>query len=103
MFLLFSIARRPIGPGRRSHRYKYNQREPMASDEENTSEYSHEPSSQSSTLESNPGVVRAFNSMQNKRPNITSDGSSDSDSDEISDTTIATQLCVQQDTAETTV
>ncbi|XP_032455007.1 mitogen-activated protein kinase kinase kinase 13 isoform X1 [Nasonia vitripennis] len=61
-----SLARRPIGPGCRHRRSKtslctiVNIKRVLASDEENTSEYSHPPSSQSSTLESNPDVQRAF-------------------------------------------
>ncbi|XP_011495720.1 PREDICTED: mitogen-activated protein kinase kinase kinase 13 [Ceratosolen solmsi marchali] len=62
-----SVARRPIGPGCRHHRRSKpslpsvpNIKRVLASDEENTSEYSHPPSSQSSTLESNPEVQRAF-------------------------------------------
>ncbi|KAJ8687425.1 hypothetical protein QAD02_023219 [Eretmocerus hayati] len=61
-----SIARRPIGPGCRHRRSKassmnaVNRKRILASDEENTSEYSHPPSSKSSTLESNPEKQRAF-------------------------------------------
>ena len=61
------MARRPIGPGCRHRRLKpapvhspTNMKRSLASDEENTSEYSHDPSSKSSTLESNPGVQQAF-------------------------------------------
>ncbi|XP_044732924.1 mitogen-activated protein kinase kinase kinase 13 isoform X2 [Chrysoperla carnea] len=103
-----SVARKPIGPGCRSRRYKYNNsitrhNGPLASDEENTSEYSHPPSSQCSTLESNPGIIRSLHTMGNsKRPigsSSSSTGSSDSsssnsDSDEISNSTIATQFCI---------
>lgn len=98
----FSIARRPIGPGRRSQRSKFYHRDILASDEENTSEYSHEPSSQNSTLESNSAVVSSLNSMQNKRPISNSEGdeSSESESDEISDTTVATQLFILQNNSE---
>lgn len=39
----------------------------LASDEENTSEYSHPPSSQSSTLESNPDVQRAFRDIHDSQ------------------------------------
>ncbi|XP_074033037.1 mitogen-activated protein kinase kinase kinase 13 wallenda isoform X1 [Leptinotarsa decemlineata] len=86
-----SLARRPIYPGRRSNRFKMNlvqfQREPNASDEGNTSEYS--PSSKSSTLESNPDRLRLPN-LSVKRPSESIDGASDSDSEET--TTIATQV-----------
>ncbi|KAK9746504.1 Protein tyrosine and serine/threonine kinase [Popillia japonica] len=95
-----SIARRPIYPGRRSSRYKYshnhnnqyNQKEPNASDEGNTSEYSNPPSSNRSTLESNCDGLRSILSTQAtmKRPSARSDGSSDSESDE--NLTIATQV-----------
>ncbi|XP_023318841.1 mitogen-activated protein kinase kinase kinase 12 isoform X1 [Trichogramma pretiosum] len=60
-----SAARRPIGPGCRHRRIKpvfatAAIKRSLASDEENTSEYSRSPSSKSSTLESNPGVRGAF-------------------------------------------
>lgn len=93
------MARRPIYPGRRSARFKYNvnqNREPNISDEGNTSEYSNSPSSKSSTLESNPDRIRT---LPIKRPNNHSDGSSDSESED--NTTIATQLCVTAAAAAT--
>lgn len=89
----------------------------LASDEENTSEYSHPPSSQSSTLESNPDVQRAFrrvgslestpkrygsvrkrtlsacNIRNSKGTDDSSDGSSSasqSETDEVSNITVAT-------------
>ncbi|XP_015121713.1 mitogen-activated protein kinase kinase kinase 13 isoform X1 [Diachasma alloeum] len=59
-----SATRRPIGPGCRLRRIKQNPLSSidrgLVSDEENTSEYSHPPSSHSSTLESNPDVQRAY-------------------------------------------
>ncbi|XP_011299586.1 mitogen-activated protein kinase kinase kinase 13 isoform X2 [Fopius arisanus] len=59
-----SATRRPIGPGCRLRRIKQNPLNNidrgLVSDEENTSEYSHPPSSHSSTLESNPDVQRAY-------------------------------------------
>ncbi|XP_034946689.1 mitogen-activated protein kinase kinase kinase 13 [Chelonus insularis] len=58
-----SVVRRPIGPGCRIRRFKQNVvsiDRGLVSDEENTSEYSHPPSSHSSTLESNPDVQRAY-------------------------------------------
>lgn len=64
------------------------------SDEENTSEYSHPPSSQSSTLESNPEVQRAFRNIHShKRKQIddATDSSSQSETDEVSEITIASQ------------
>jgi len=63
---LYSIARRPIGPGCRLRRSKPTIgriQGPLASDEENTSEYSHPPSSQTSTLESNPDVQRVLRNI----------------------------------------
>ncbi|XP_015607063.1 mitogen-activated protein kinase kinase kinase 12 isoform X2 [Cephus cinctus] len=93
-----SIARRPIGPGCRTRRFKQTSAcidGVLASDEENTSEYSHPPSSQSSTLESNPEVQRALrnihHSHKRKGMDDASDTSSQSETDEISDTTIASQ------------
>lgn len=90
----FSIARRPIYPGRRPHRYKGNftayQKEPNASDEGNTSEYSVSPSSKSSTLESNPERARILPNLSIKRPSESMEGSSDSESEE--NATIVTQV-----------
>lgn len=65
-----SIARRPIAPGcrlRRSKQTTERAKVVLASDEENTSEYSHPPSSQSSTLESNPDVQRAFRDIHDSQ------------------------------------
>ncbi|XP_065160708.1 mitogen-activated protein kinase kinase kinase 13 isoform X3 [Atheta coriaria] len=75
------FARRPIYPGRRSSRYKMYQRDVVASDEGNTSEYSNPPSSKSSTLESNAGRTSvAAGSTSIKRTQ--SDALSDSESDD---------------------
>lgn len=67
----------------------------LASDEENTSEYSHPPSSQSSTLESNPDFQRVLRNIHHsqKRKGIHdgTDSSSQSETDEISEITIASQ------------
>lgn len=68
--MLYSIARRPIGPGCRLRRFKQitgRIERALASDEENTSEYSHPPSSQSSTLESNPDVQRALRHIRHSQ------------------------------------
>ncbi|KAM0732731.1 Mitogen-activated protein kinase kinase kinase 12 [Formica fusca] len=94
-----SIARKPIGPGCRLRRSKPTipgrMQGTLASDEENTSEYSHPPSSQTSTLESNPDVQRVLRNIQHsqKRKEIddASDTSSQSETDEISEVTIASQ------------
>ncbi|RLU17648.1 hypothetical protein DMN91_009884 [Ooceraea biroi] len=93
-----SIARRPIGPGCRLRRSKPTIgriQGPLASDEENTSEYSHPPSSQTSTLESNPDVQRVLRNIQHsqKRKELddASDTSSQSETDEVSEVTIASQ------------
>ncbi|XP_029173027.1 mitogen-activated protein kinase kinase kinase 12 isoform X2 [Nylanderia fulva] len=94
-----SIARKPIGPGCRLRRSKPTIpgriQGALASDEENTSEYSHPPSSQTSTLESNPDVQRVLRNVQNsqKRKEIddASDTSSQSETDEVSEVTIASQ------------
>ncbi|KAG5867706.1 hypothetical protein JTB14_019123 [Gonioctena quinquepunctata] len=98
-----SLARRPIYPGRRSSRFKMNfvqfQREPNASDEGNTSEYS--PSSKSSTLESNPDRLRGLSNLSLKRPSESLDGESDSDSEE--NTTIATQVAYNMNKTENAV
>ncbi|XP_015509482.1 mitogen-activated protein kinase kinase kinase 12 isoform X1 [Neodiprion virginianus] len=107
-----SIARRPIGPGCRMRRTKQtptNTECVLASDEENTSEYSHPPSSQSSTLESNPDVQRVLRHIQHsqKRKVLddegTSDTSSQSETDEVSDTTIASQPAKASVKIESTV
>ncbi|XP_014612785.1 PREDICTED: serine/threonine-protein kinase 3 isoform X4 [Polistes canadensis] len=93
-----SIARRPIGPGSRLRRFKQATLRiegVLASDEENTSEYSHPPSSQSSTLESNPDVQRVLRNIHHsqKRKGIHdgTDSSSQSETDEVSEITIASQ------------
>ncbi|CAL1680351.1 unnamed protein product [Lasius platythorax] len=94
-----SIARKPIGPGCRLRRSKPTIpgiiHRALASDEENTSEYSHPPSSQTSTLESNPDVQRVLRNIQHsqKRKEIddASDTSSQSETDEVSEVTIASQ------------
>ncbi|XP_069700735.1 mitogen-activated protein kinase kinase kinase 13-B isoform X3 [Periplaneta americana] len=106
-----SFARRPVAPRCRSRRLKKTAAvisdavgsEGNLSDEENTPEYSHPPSSQCSTLESNPDLpqmVQTLGSSAKKRPHCdtkekpgtTSAESSDSESDDVSDMTIATQL-----------
>ncbi|XP_018355168.1 PREDICTED: mitogen-activated protein kinase kinase kinase 13 isoform X9 [Trachymyrmex septentrionalis] len=94
-----SIARRPIGPGCRLRRSKLitpgRIQGALASDEENTSEYSHPPSSQTSTLESNPDVQRVLrnihHSQKRKEIDDVSDTSSQSEMDEVSEVTIASQ------------
>ncbi|XP_018393146.1 PREDICTED: mitogen-activated protein kinase kinase kinase 13 isoform X4 [Cyphomyrmex costatus] len=94
-----SIARRPIGPGCRLRRSKLitpgRIQGALASDEENTSEYSHPPSSQTSTLESNPDVQRVLrnihHSQKRKEIDDVSDTSSQSETDEVSEVTIASQ------------
>ncbi|XP_011641942.1 mitogen-activated protein kinase kinase kinase 12 isoform X1 [Pogonomyrmex barbatus] len=94
-----SIARRPIGPGCRLRRSKLTTsgriQGALASDEENTSEYSHPPSSQTSTLESNPDVQRVLrnihHSQKRKEIDDVSDTSSQSETDEVSEVTIASQ------------
>ncbi|KAL0122804.1 hypothetical protein PUN28_007473 [Cardiocondyla obscurior] len=94
-----SIARRPIGPGCRLRRSKLTAsgriQGALASDEENTSEYSHPPSSQTSTLESNPDVQRVLrnihHSQKRKEIDDVSDTSSQSETDEVSEITIASQ------------
>lgn len=66
----FSVARRPIGPGCRVRRFKHNlttiNRILTASDEENTEECSHPPSSQSSTLESNQDAEEAYRAVNSR-------------------------------------
>ncbi|XP_023289742.1 mitogen-activated protein kinase kinase kinase 12 isoform X2 [Orussus abietinus] len=92
-----SIARRPIGPGCRLRRFKHPSSRVegvLASDEENTSEYSHPPSSQSSTLESNPDMQRVLRNIHHSnkrkaREEEASDMSSQSETDEMSNITIA--------------
>ncbi|XP_030386471.1 mitogen-activated protein kinase kinase kinase 13-A isoform X2 [Scaptodrosophila lebanonensis] len=88
-----SIGRLPIGRGMRTRRsYKapvsqkiaIHKRNPaIASDEENTSEYSHSPSSQHSTLESNADVPAALKIQNAPTTTTTSDpDSSDSSGEE---------------------
>lgn len=77
------------------------QREPNASDEGNTSEYSVSPSSKSSTLESNPDRVRIMPNLSIKRPSDSLDGSSDSESEENS--TIVTQVSFSMNKTENVV
>lgn len=67
----------------------------IISDEENTSEYSHSPSSQHSTLESNPEVPQALKQLKKRPAPTDSDGqseSTDTDSDDPSGITIATAM-----------
>lgn len=77
------------------------QREPNASDEGNTSEYSVSPSSKSSTLESNPDRVRILPNLAVKRPSESLDGSSDSESEE--NTTVITQVSFNMNKTENVV
>ncbi|XP_043286954.1 mitogen-activated protein kinase kinase kinase 12 isoform X2 [Venturia canescens] len=93
-----SIARRSIAPGSRLRRFKQisiRMDGALVSDEENTSEYSHPPSSQSSTLESNPEVQRTLRNIHHshKRNGMAdaSDTSGQSETDELSEITIAPQ------------
>lgn len=100
-----SFARRPVAPRCRSRRLKKSvaiTSDAAGSDEENTPDYSHPPSSQCSTLESNPDLpqmVQRLGPLAKKRPHCdtkekhgTSTGSSDSESDDVSEMTVATQL-----------
>ncbi|XP_050514638.1 mitogen-activated protein kinase kinase kinase 13-A isoform X3 [Diabrotica virgifera virgifera] len=100
-----SLARRPIYPGRRSNRFKASlvhfQREPNASDEGNTSDYSVSPSSKSSTLESNPERVRRLSNLSNKRTSDSLGRSSDSESED--NLTIATQVAFTLNKTENVV
>ncbi|KAG8038023.1 hypothetical protein G9C98_006348 [Cotesia typhae] len=62
-----SFVRKPIRPGSRKRRPKHPLVDRcLASDEENTSEYSHPPSSHTSTLESNPDAQRAYKKATNR-------------------------------------
>lgn len=81
------MARRPIGPGCRSRRYKEQNtlKHIDGTDEENTSEYSHAPSSQCSTLESNSGLPKT---RYSKRRADSSSTDSESDYDEPQQTAI---------------
>lgn len=109
-FFDFSFARLPINRGMRSRKYKSqhsttaatNQQRStiiaaataskqnsttttnaIGSDEENTSDYSHPPSSQHSTLESNPDVPKCLRAMRkNSRHPTTHEDLSDSSGSE---------------------
>ncbi|KAL9903369.1 mitogen-activated protein kinase kinase kinase 13 wallenda isoform 2-T2 [Glossina fuscipes fuscipes] len=80
-----SIGRLPIGRGMRARRcYKppnaqkiaiHKRNSAIISDEENTSEYSHSPSSQHSTLESNPDVPEALQKMKAAAAEVSSNDS----------------------------
>ncbi|KAL7734417.1 hypothetical protein ACLKA6_010746 [Drosophila palustris] len=91
-----SIGRLPIGRGMRPRRsYKaplsqkiaiHKRNVVIVSDEENTSEYSHSPSSQHSTLESNtdmPGALKQ--TQQQQKPKNTNHRSSETDSSDSSE------------------
>lgn len=89
----YSFARLPIGRGVRARKYKSQysntpaaihrrSTNTLASDEENTSEYSHPPSSQHSTLESNPDVAKCIKGINKRTNDNLSDSSSGSESDE---------------------
>lgn len=93
-----SFARLPITRGMRARKTKTqqqanqmasNRNSNIGSDEENTSDYSHEPSSQHSTLESNPDVPKC---LQNMRNNSDLSDSSCSDSEDPAHLSTATQL-----------
>lgn len=88
----YSFARQPIGRGVRARKYKSQysntptaihrrSTNTLASDEENTSEYSHPPSSQHSTLESNPDVAECIKVINRHTNDNLSDSSSGSESD----------------------
>lgn len=93
--LSYSFARQPIGRGVRARKYpgyksQYSNTptaihrrstNTLASDEENTSEYSHPPSSQHSTLESNPDVAKCIKVINQHTHDNLSDSSSGSESD----------------------
>jgi mitogen-activated protein kinase kinase kinase 13 len=72
--MISSFARRPVAPRCRSRRLKKSiavTADSVGSDEENTPDYSHPPSSQCSTLESNPDLpqmVQRLGSAAKKRP-----------------------------------
>ncbi|KAM8708101.1 hypothetical protein ACLKA7_015123 [Drosophila subpalustris] len=91
-----SIGRLPIGRGMRPRRsYKaplsqkiaiHKRNVVIVSDEENTSEYSHSPSSQHSTLESNTDMPEALKqAQQQQKPKITNHSSSETDSSDSSE------------------
>lgn len=100
-----SIGRLPIGRGMRSRRlYKGPVSSPIAnnprrsviiSDEENTSECSHSPSSQHSTLESNPDMQKVLKKMKKMTDSDEQEEVSESESDDPSQSTIATQMQCQ--------
>uniref|UniRef100_W8AXP7 Mitogen-activated protein kinase kinase kinase n=1 Tax=Ceratitis capitata TaxID=7213 RepID=W8AXP7_CERCA len=85
-----SIGRLPIGRGMRARRgYKlpiipkipiHKRNVTVVSDEENTSEYSHSPSSQHSTLESNPDeVLKQMKANKRAMANSTTNAATDSE------------------------
>lgn len=94
LILCYSFARLPIGrSGVRARKYKSQysntptaihrrSTNTLASDEENTSEYSHPPSSQHSTLESNPDVAECIKVINQHTNDNLSDSSSGSESDD---------------------
>ena len=101
-----SLARRPIGPGCRRRQPKsflQSAQLNQLSDEGNTSDRSHLPSSRGSTLESNPDRCPRMSMRSRKNPTIRngSDGSSrsstgsesDGESEELSVQTISSQIC----------
>lgn len=72
--MIYSFARRPVAPRCRARRLKKSvdvTTDAAGSDEENTPDYSHPPSSQCSTLESNPDLpqmVQRLGPLAKKRP-----------------------------------
>lgn len=92
--MCYSFARLPIGRGVRARKYKSQfsnnpaaaihrrSTNTLASDEENTSEYSHPPSSQHSTLESNAEVADCIKVINQRANENSSDSSSDSESED---------------------
>lgn len=91
----YSIGRLPIGRGMRPRRsYKaplsqkiaiHKRNVVIVSDEENTSEYSHSPSSQHSTLESNTDVPAALKQTQQQPHKSATNSSSEADSSDSSE------------------
>lgn len=67
----------------------------IISDEENTSECSHSPSSQHSTLESNPDMQKVLKKMKKMTDSDEQEEVSESESDDPSQSTIATQMQCQ--------
>lgn len=104
-FSLNSLARLPIPRGVKARQLKcsaVHRRSVLISDEENTSEYSHSPSSQHSTLESNPELPQTIKRM-NKRPiNDDTDRTDSSDSDS-EQTTMKMNACMYPKKTETCV